>query len=284
MKALFPAIAALFLGLPALRGQDAPPPPVDAKTLLQQGLFAEEAEQQLDKAAASYEQIIAEFDRQRDFAVAALYRLAEVRRKQERNGDAATLFQRILAEFPEADPQARLSRENLTAMGIAIAPTGRAVPDDPEETSELRRLMMLAEVRPDHVWSGSPLREASRNGWLRVTNWLLNYAGERDQVIKDYPLEAAAQAGRLDICEVLMAHGGTIEAAGSALVSAIAKNDDAVAEWLIAKGVDLNACGPAHFDADLSGMKRRAGEEGRRFPAPENPRANCELSPLATAS
>jgi hypothetical protein len=69
------ALTALFLTVPTpSQGQD-------AKTILQQGLFAEEAEQNLDKAAASYEQVIGKYDEHRRYAVAALYRLVEVRRK-----------------------------------------------------------------------------------------------------------------------------------------------------------------------------------------------------------
>ncbi|MEZ5329105.1 MAG: tetratricopeptide repeat protein [Verrucomicrobiales bacterium] len=108
----------LLLGIVGLLGIVSVTWAQDTKSLLQQGLFAEEAEGKLEKAAASYQQIIDDYDAGRAFAVAAIYRLAEVRRKQEQNDQAAQLYQRILAEFAGADPQARLSRENLAAMRV----------------------------------------------------------------------------------------------------------------------------------------------------------------------
>ena len=190
----------------------------DAKSILQQGLFAEEAEQNFDKAASSYEAVLKEYDAQRRYAVAALYRLAEVRRKQKREKEAALYYQRVLDEFPKATPQARLSREHLSAMGVSplAKPSEPKIPNDPDEDRELRRLMMLAENSPSRLFNqvplarnntGSqttePLNKAARQGWLRVATWLLDQAGveKRKLLLEGLPLYEAASAGHLEMCK-----------------------------------------------------------------------------------
>lgn len=218
----------------------------DAKTILQEALFAEEAEQELDKAAAGYEKLIKQYDSQRNYALAALYRLAEVRRKQKRNDDAAKLYQRILEEFPDSDPQARLSTENLAAMGIVAAASPELkIPDDPDETKELRRLMMLAENKPDQVWSDYPLENASEKGWLRVVTWLFKNAEKTDHTIKPekIPLGESAAAGHLALSQFLLSKGAKIDKLNGALVRAIDAGHHKVAEWLVENGADINELG-----------------------------------------
>lgn len=238
----------------------------DAKTLLQQGLFAEEAEQKLDKAAANYEQIIESYDSRREYAIAALYRLAEVRRKQKRNDDAAILYKRIVTDFPDADPQARLSRENLKAMGISVSETVSEIPNDPDEDKELRRLMILAENSPQRIWEKvppqlppnmsshdiSPLANAAWQGWVRVATWLLDHPDPANEhsFTEDLPLYRAAESGHLDLCKLLVSRGLTIEDAHSALVSAIENNFDPVAQWLVEMGADINDSNTAYLEAN----------------------------------
>ncbi|MCB1097118.1 MAG: tetratricopeptide repeat protein [Verrucomicrobiae bacterium] len=109
----------LLLGIVGLLGIVSVTWAQDAKSLLQQGLFAEEAEGKLEKAAASYQQIIDDYDAARAFAVAAIYRLAEVRRKQEQNDQAAQLYQRILAEF--ADMLRSCRQEFGSCRGLLVS-------------------------------------------------------------------------------------------------------------------------------------------------------------------
>ncbi|MEM7394277.1 MAG: tetratricopeptide repeat protein, partial [Verrucomicrobiota bacterium] len=213
-----PIVRQIVLGL-ALAGASSAGAEETGK-LFQQGLFAEEAEGRLDLAAERYEEVIQRFDRQRDMAVAALYRLAEVRRKQDRKDDAIGLFQRILSEFPKAEPHARLSRENLAAMGVEAAPAGTRSPaPDPEEERELRRLMMFKANTPEKIRqteerafnaSGNhrpvtPLQYASKQGWFRVAEWLLQEGVAADDNAGDsgYPLYHAAAEGHMRICKLL---------------------------------------------------------------------------------
>src|SRR6187397_3207225 len=87
------------------------------RELLRDGLYAEEVTRDPEAAAKQYEQVLSRYSEQRDFAAAALYRLAEVRRKQDRKEDAVKLYQQLLAEFPGAATEAKLARENLAALG-----------------------------------------------------------------------------------------------------------------------------------------------------------------------
>jgi ankyrin repeat protein len=246
-----------------------PAPPAAETTLqslLRDALFEEEANRDLTKAAAGYEALLSQWDHQRALAASALYRLAEVRRKQDRKDDAIKLYQRLLREFPDADPHARLSRENLTALGVkAPAPAAvamSAVPADPEEEKELRRLMMLAENSPDKVHEPveplqkpntsrskvSALANAAERGWTKVAAYLLELGADPNNGLAGSPLYYAASNGHKTICELLLAKGAKISTAGGALGKAIANNYTAVAELLIAKGADINYDTAVHLD------------------------------------
>src|SRR4029434_7692788 len=89
----------------------------DPRQLLQEGLFEEEANRNLDKASAAYESLIQSFDKDRQYAATAVFRLAEIRAKENRKDEAISLFQRVLTEFANIDPLARLSRERIAAFG-----------------------------------------------------------------------------------------------------------------------------------------------------------------------
>jgi outer membrane protein assembly factor BamD (BamD/ComL family) len=153
MDKLLSILLLVFVGSLGLADEKATP---SRKDRLQRALFAEEAEKNLTEAAAEYERLVQEYTDGRKIALSALYRLAEVRRKQERNEEAAALYKRVVAEFPESQ-EARMSRENLTALGIELAGVPTRIPDDPEETKELRRLMLLAKSSPERVWDEVPL-------------------------------------------------------------------------------------------------------------------------------
>ena len=66
----------------------------ELRQLLQEGLFEEEANRNLDKASVAYESLLQSFDQNRQFAATALFRLAEIRVKQNRKEDALALFKR----------------------------------------------------------------------------------------------------------------------------------------------------------------------------------------------
>ncbi|HSP41594.1 MAG TPA: tetratricopeptide repeat protein, partial [Luteolibacter sp.] len=118
----------LSFSLATLHAAD--PTPAD---LLRQGLFEEEANQNLDKAAEHYRAVIAAHERERALAASATFRLGEIARKKNDKEAAAAAFRTVTERFPEQAELARLSRENLAALGIeTIAPAAPASAD-PED-------------------------------------------------------------------------------------------------------------------------------------------------------
>ena len=77
--------------------------------LLRQGLFEEEANHDLDKAADNYRAVITAHDRQRALAASATFRLGEIARKKNDNEAAAAAFRTVVERFPEQQEIARLS-------------------------------------------------------------------------------------------------------------------------------------------------------------------------------
>ncbi len=111
----FTFLCLLSFGLPAL-GADAPKAPTagkDARQLLQEGLFEEEANRDLKKASEDYAAVVAQFDAQRSLIATALFRLAEIRAKEGNKTEATALFQRLLTDFSGEEALAKLSRERL---------------------------------------------------------------------------------------------------------------------------------------------------------------------------
>ncbi len=87
--------------------------------LLQQGLFEEQANQNLDAAIASYQTLARQFDKDRQLAATAVFRIGECYRMQGKTNEAAGQYQRILKDFSDQGTLATLSRQNLAGMGTA---------------------------------------------------------------------------------------------------------------------------------------------------------------------
>ncbi len=89
---------------------------------LQQGLFEEEANRNLDAAISNYQSLVAQFDQDRQVAATAIFRLGECYRKLGRTNDAAVQYQRIVRDFSDQHTLATLSRQNLTGLGVVSQP------------------------------------------------------------------------------------------------------------------------------------------------------------------
>ncbi len=85
--------------------------------LLQQGLFEEQANRDLDAAIANYATLAKQFDKDRQLAATAVFRLGECYRAQGKTNEAAAHYQRILSDFSDQTTLATLSRQNLAGMG-----------------------------------------------------------------------------------------------------------------------------------------------------------------------
>lgn len=130
----------------------------DMKALLQKGLVAEEADGDLTAAAQAYEELVKAGDAQQKLIATAIFRLAEVKRKQNQSDEAAKLYQRVVAEFGTQEALVKLARENLTVLGQTMTDKPGAVPaGDPlaqakVQLAELKaeREQLLTQMKPTH--------------------------------------------------------------------------------------------------------------------------------------
>lgn len=218
------------------------------RELLRDALYTEEVTRDPEAAAKQYEELLSRHDAQRAFAASALFRLAEVRRKQDRKDEAIALYQKLLARFPEAEAEGKLARENLVALGgkqdaVAggvkreLTPEERHLRNQQEKIAELAGLVasspdLLAEKLQDAVAAQYPV----------VVEFLLSKG-----VDPGTPgvLAQAAGTGNLAICKLLLQKGKpSPEEAGNALAEAIRSGRMAVLSHLLEQGIDPDTAVP----------------------------------------
>ena len=94
----------------------------DLAVALQNGLFEEEANRNLGAAISNYQSLATQFDRDRQIAATAIFRLGECYRKLGQTNDAVVQYQRIVREFSDQTTLITLSRQNLTGLGVTSQP------------------------------------------------------------------------------------------------------------------------------------------------------------------
>lgn len=208
---------------------------------LRDALYTEEVTRDAAAAAVAYEALIMHYDDQKQVAASALFRLAELRRKQGRKADAIAHYQRLLTEFPNSEAETKLAKENLTALGVALpstAPVTANIPVDDEEKL-LQRLKTLRETSPDLV-NHEDLESAVGKGYFRIVEWLIKEVKVTDRDKKC--LVEAAYEGNSKMTEFLIdLLGDTLkEQLPSALEAASAEGYVEVARALIKAGASVN--------------------------------------------
>ena len=168
---------------------------------------------------------------------------------QNRPADAAVLYQRVLTEFPNHDPLAKLSQERLAALGAALPPAAGPAAAAPtqEEADELARMREVAKNSPDLLNSAQdelPLNRAATHGWLEVARFLLDHGARVEGIPRvQPPLYTAAVAGRKAIVELFLDRGAPLEKSPtdvSPLIAACANGHAEVARVLLDRGADAN--------------------------------------------
>ena len=211
----------------SVRATPAPIDSKDASELLRQGLFEEEANRDLDKAAAAYTGVVQLYDAQHNLAATAVFRLAEIRAKQGDKAEAARLYQRMLTDFADQDTLAKLSRERLVALGAPAspAPNSSETPID-EEGKAMARILarypngtvepgVFDGVTDEAPYNGrTPMIYAADKGWVRLLTFMLENGGMVDGWSHTGgPIRAAAATGQRDAVALLLAHGAHIDTA-----------------------------------------------------------------------
>lgn len=100
----------------------------DLTGLLQKGLFEEEADRNLEAAISNYQSLANAFDKDRQVAATAIFRLGECYRKLGRTNEAAAQYERIVRDFSDQQTLVTLSQQNLTGLGAAQNPSAAANP------------------------------------------------------------------------------------------------------------------------------------------------------------
>ena len=85
----------------------------DITTLVQKGLFEEEANHHLDAAIEYYQEAIGHFDKDRQLTATAIFRLGECYRLQGKTNEANLQYERIVREFSDQPQLVELSRGYL---------------------------------------------------------------------------------------------------------------------------------------------------------------------------
>lgn len=243
-------ILILLLAATSLRAQDS-----DLSKLLQQGLLDEQANHNLDAAIGDYKAVAAQFDKDRQIAATAIFRLGECYRAQGKNDEAAAQYERILKDFSDQQTLVTLSRQNLTGMGVSVASAspGEApgvantapaeTPATDDEDKEIERLKKFLKDTPDLLNATNglppPLLEAVSSNQLRVTKFLLDNHADVNLVYNNQtPLMTAVTENNRDMIELLLKYGADINAKDSsgktALEAAVDEQRPTMVDTLLA--------------------------------------------------
>ena len=124
-------------------------PNVDA---FNEALHAEEVARDLEAAAGKYGAIV-EKHRARDndhmagVAALSLFRLAEIRRKQDRSEEARKHYEEVIAEFEDWEPMVSLSRQQLGLDPSEFFPRVTEIEDDRPLTEKVERTTWKVRTR-----------------------------------------------------------------------------------------------------------------------------------------
>jgi N-acetylneuraminic acid mutarotase len=141
MNAKLPLFLTLLVLAAACSGAE------DIKAQIQRGLFEEEANHNLPAAIAAYQDVMAQFDKNRELAATALFRLGECYRKLEKTNEAVAFYQRILRDFADLATIARLSQQNLAILAPGVSTPLRARPGSARQVTLIQEEIKLAEQR-----------------------------------------------------------------------------------------------------------------------------------------
>jgi ankyrin repeat protein len=227
----------------------------DVTSLVQKGLFEEEANHNLDAAIEYYRQAMASFDKDRQLAATAAFRLAECYRLQGKTNEASLQYERVLRDFPDQKDLAELSKSHLSGRTSSAPPTGQATVvqelENMAEADEIQKLRDMLKNKPDLINGGqndvsSPLVDVARNGWVTAAKLLLeNGALINPEPGRETPLCAAVLTDNKSMVEFLISKGANPNQAGrqglTPLSLAVENGYTSVAETLLARGADINA-------------------------------------------
>ena len=237
----------------------------DAAALLQRGLFEEEANHQLDAAIGDYKEAIEHFDRERQLAATAIFRLGECYRKLGRTNEANAQYERIVHEFPDQTQLARLSQACLPSGAGPAGPDAllsdeekflRGVKESIQNSPDLLNQQLDFAVENGYVSAAefliahgadanlqSPILKAAGKGNDAMVQLLLSHGAEVNTKYEQHgltPLLVAVGHGYMTVCRTLLAHGADVNLQ-SPIIEAANKGNKAMVQFLLSRGADVNA-------------------------------------------
>jgi ankyrin repeat protein len=211
----------------------------DVATLVQRGLFEEEANHQLDAAIRNYQEAIEHFDHDRQLAATAIFRLGECYRKQGKTNEANAQYERIVREFPDQSQLAQLSQGYLPATGAGAPGAAAGLATMPSEEAEfLRKVIETAQTSPDLL--NQEFRDAVAKGYVAAAQYLIAHGGE----IEGWHIWTAAQVGNEAMVQLLLSHGAEVNShinGDTPLNTAVQRGFMTISHTLVAHGADVNA-------------------------------------------
>ena len=250
--------------------------------LLQQGLIEEQANRNLDAAIASYQSLATQFDKDRQVAATAVFRLGECYRAQGKTNEAALQYQRILRDFHDQATLASLSRQNLAGMGaqpeasmavsrqqqkellakqIALAEqdladtqklvqVGKATPGDARagerEVLRLRQQLVALDGNKRELLDLAPSANAEEDQEIARIQQMIQDSPDLINA-QDHgaltPLGKAAAKGQLKVVSFLLGHGADINGGIPSIYLAVGAGNRAMVDLLITRGADVNRDG-----------------------------------------
>ncbi|MBU6401992.1 MAG: ankyrin repeat domain-containing protein, partial [Verrucomicrobia bacterium] len=266
MKTKLLVLIVAFVVVSPVRAADA------SSDALQQGLFEEEANHDLDAAIRAYQSVAARYDEQRKLAATAVFRLGECYRKLGKTNEANAQYQRVLRDFADQPQLVKLSREYLGPAAASSATAAASIPGAPppivadgqnyfpateEERNELLRIIATAKDSPDLVngkdqadWT--PLHSAAHWDHIAVAQYLVAHGAEVNSRTGDgrTPLELATSSGHRSMAELLLEHGADVNAknptGATPLFFAVRKNFLQMARLLLGRGAEVDLVGSSN--------------------------------------
>ncbi|MGD1085643.1 MAG: ankyrin repeat domain-containing protein [Verrucomicrobiota bacterium] len=286
----------LFAGILLASALLSPAATNDLNALLQQGLLDEEASHDLHAAIADYQSLAAQFDKDRQVAATAIYRLGECYRKLGQTNEAAAQYERVVREFADQKTLATLSQQDLTGMGIsapsAASPLANLARQRQQELLEDEIKVVEQQLEIEQMKSKNGLETqdavfATQQKLLELKRQSAALEGgqagsplaaaptdKEDEEIRDLQtmlqnspdifknngeLERAANLGQLRVAAFLLDHGVDVDADVSGdtpLYDAAQNGQKTMVELLLSRGADVNARDASGETALLTATER----------------------------
>jgi ankyrin repeat protein len=253
----------------------------DLATTLRNGLFEEQVNHNLDAAIATYQTLVTQFDKDRQLAATAAFRLGECYRTLGKTNEAAAQYERVLRDFPDQTTLATLSRQNLAGLGQTLATSSavsqsarqeqkRLLEDEiklaEQQQETLKKQIEVGLVPPDDLLAKQREILALRQRLAALADNIDVKSGsdEEDQEIRriqtmiqnspdlinapvtgdQTPLVTAAEQGQLRVAQYLLDNNADVNLSRSgetALVFAARSGHKAMVELLLRRGADANS-------------------------------------------